>query len=197
MFWLALGYPLLAHLAVLTHDRRLEWLALVWLLGIAMSGALIQRRLWAWGALLAGAGLLYWLVIEGNGLYALYIPPVAIPAALLMLFSLSLRTGEIPLVTRIARLMHDGPFPDDLTVYTRHVTQLWCGVCAAMVLSAVLLALFASPELWSLMTNVIHYVVLGAVFVLEYGYRRWRYSHHEHSGLFQYLRRLSRTKLKV
>jgi uncharacterized membrane protein len=42
--------------------------------------------------------------------------------------------------------MHDGPFPDDLTVYTRHVTQLWCGVCA-MVLSAVLLALFASPEL--------------------------------------------------
>jgi len=197
MFWLALGYPLLAHLAVLTHDRRLEWLALVWLLGIAMGGALIQRRLWAWGALLAGAGLLYWLVIKGNGLYALYVPPVAIPAALLMLFSLSLRTGETPLVTRIARLMHDGPFPDDLTVYTRHVTQLWCGVCAAMVLSAVLLALFASPELWSLMTNVIHYVVLGAVFVLEYGYRRWRYSHHEHSGLFQYLRRLSRTKLKV
>ena len=111
MFWLALGYPLLAHLAVLTHDRRLEWLALVWLLGIAMGGALIQRRLWAWGALLAGAGLLYWLVIEGNGLYALYIPPAAIPAALFMLFALSLRAGEIPLVTRIARLMHDGPFP--------------------------------------------------------------------------------------
>jgi uncharacterized membrane protein len=197
MFWLALGYPLLAHLAVLTHDRRLEWLALVWLLGIAMGGALIQRRLWAWVALLVGAGLLYWLVIEGNGLYALYIPPVAIPAALLLLFAQSLREGEIPLVTRIARLMHDGPFPDDLVVYTRHVTQLWCGVCAAMILSAVLLALFASPELWSLMTNVIHYVVLGAVFVLEYGYRRWRYSHHEHSGLFQYLRRLSRTKLKV
>ena len=197
MFWLALGYPLLAHLAVLTHDRRLEWLALVWLLGIAMGGALIQRRLWAWAALLAGAGLLYWLVIEGNGLYALYIPAAAIPAALLMLFALSLRAGETPLVTRIARLMHDGPFPDDLVVYTRHVTQLWCGVCAALFVSAVLLALFASPGLWSLMTNVIHYVVLGAVFVLEYGYRRWRYRHHEHSGLFQYLRRLTRTKLKV
>jgi len=197
MFWLALGYPLLAHLAVLTHDRRLEWLALVWLLGIAMGGALIQRRLWAWAALLAGAGLLYWLVIEGNGLYALYIPAAAIPAALLMLFALSLRAGETPLVTRIARLMHDGPFPDDLVVYTRHVTLLWCGVCAALFLSAVLLALFASPELWSLMTNVIHYVVLGAVFVLEYGYRRWRYRHHEHSSLFQYLRRLTRTKLKV
>lgn len=197
MFWLALGFPLLAHLAVLTHDRRLEWLALVWLLGIALSGALIQRRRWALIVLLAGGGLLYWLVIEGNGLYALYVPPAAIPAALFMLFARSLRAGETPLVTRIARLMHDGPLPDDLVHYTRHVTRLWCGVCAAMFVSAVLLAVFAAPKLWSLMTNVVHYVVLGAVFVLEYGYRRWRYRHHPHSGLFQYLRRLTRTNLKV
>jgi uncharacterized membrane protein len=197
MFWLGLGYPLLAHLAVLTHDRRLEWLALVWLLGIAMGGALIQRRPWAWSLLVAGGAFLWWLVIEGKGLYALYIPPAAIPAALFMLFALSLRTGEVPLVTRIAILMHDGPFPDDLVVYTRHVTQLWCVVCAALFLSAVMLALFASPALWSLMTNLVHYVVLGAVFVLEYGYRRWRYGHHVHSGLFQHLRRLARIRLKV
>lgn len=197
MFWLALGYPLLAHLAVLTKDWRLEWLALVWLLAIAISGALIRRRPWAWGLMLGGSGLLYWLVVEGNGLYALYIPPAAIPAALFVLFASSLKAGEVPLVTRIARLMHDGPLPDDLVVYTRHVTQLWCCVCAALFLSAVLLAVFASPWLWSLMTNVIHYAVLGAVFVLEYGYRRWRYRHHEHFGLFQYLRRLTRTRLRV
>lgn len=197
MFWLALGYPLLAHLAVVTHDRRLEWLALVWLLGLAVSGALMQRRLWAWSLLLAGSGLLYWLVVEGKGLYALYIPPAVIPASLFMLFALSLRAGETPLVTRIARLMHDGPLPEDLVVYTRHVTQLWCCVCAALFLSAVLLAIFATPALWSLMTNVIHYGVLGAVFVLEYGYRRWRYRHHEHQGLFQYLRRLARTKIRI
>ena len=122
------------------RTRRLEWLALVWLLGIAVSGALIQRRLWAWAVMFAGSALLYWLVVEGNGLYALYIPPAAIPAALLMMFSLSLRAGQIPLVTRIARLMHDGPLPDDLVIYTRHVTQLWCCVCAAMFVSAVLLA---------------------------------------------------------
>jgi uncharacterized membrane protein len=197
MFWLALGYPFFAHLAVLTHDRRLEWLALVWLLGIAMGGALIERRLWAWGALVAGGALLWWPVMEGKGLYALYLPPAAIPAALFMLFALSLRAGEVPLVTRIAMLMHDGPFPDDLVVYTRHVTQLWCAVCAALFLSAVCLAMFASPELWSLMTNVVHYVVLGAVFLLEYGYRRWRYGHHEHYGLLQYLRRLTRIRLRA
>jgi uncharacterized membrane protein len=197
MFWLGLGYPLLAYLAVLTHDRRLEWLALVWLLGIATGGALIRWRLWAWALLLAGGGLLWWLVIEGNGLYALYVPPALIPAALFALFAQSLRAGEVPLVTRMAILMHDGTFPDELVAYTRHVTQLWCVVCAVLFVSAVMLALFASPELWSLMTNLVHYLVLGAVFVVEYGYRRWRYGHHEHFGLFQYLRRLSRIRFKV
>jgi uncharacterized membrane protein len=196
MFWLALGYPLLAHLAVLFDDRRLQWLALVWLLAVSVGGALIQRRLWAWAVLVIGGGLLYWVVFAGNGLYALYIPPAAIPAALFMLFASSLRAGQVPLITRIARVMHDGPLPEGLVVYTRRVTKLWCGVCAALFLSAVLLALFAPPRVWSLMTNVIHYVVLGAVFVLEYGYRRLRYAHHEHSGLLQYLRRLSRTNLR-
>jgi uncharacterized membrane protein len=197
MFWLALGYPLLAHLAVLTHDRRLEWLALVWLLGITMGGALLHRRAWAWGVLVAGGAALYWLVVAGNGLYALYIPPAAIPAALFILFAGSLRAGQVPLVTRIARHMHEGVLPEELVGYTRRVTQLWCGVCAVLFISAVLLATFASPGLWSLMTNVIHYVVLGAVFILEYAWRRVRYRHHEQFGLFQYLRRVTRVNLRI
>jgi uncharacterized membrane protein len=144
-----------------------------------------------------GGGLLYWLVMAGNGLYALFIPPAVIPAALFLLFASSLRGGETPLVTRIATLMHDGPLPEDLVVYTRHVTQLWCCVCATLFLSAVLLAVFAPPPLWSLMTNVIHYLVLGAVFVLEYAYRRFRFRHHEHLGLFQFLRRLAQTSIRI
>lgn len=196
MFWLALGYPLLAHLAVLFDDRRLQWLALTWLLGISIGGALLQRRPWAWVLLPAGAGLLYWLVVAGNGLYALYVPPALIPAALLLLFASSLRTGQTPLVTRIARHMHDGALPDDLVRYTRHVTQLWCVVCAALFVSAVLLAMFATPEFWSLMTNVVHYLVLGAAFVLEYVYRRIRYQHHEHFGFVPYLKRLVRANFR-
>lgn len=196
MFWLALGYPLLAHLAVLTHDRRLEWLALVWLLGVAIGGALLHRRPWAWVVLVAGGAALYGLVVAGNGLYALYVPPAAIPAALFTLFAGSLRAGQVPLVTRIARHMHDGVLPEELVAYTRRVTQLWCVVCAGLFLSAVSLAVFATPALWSLMTNVIHYVVLGAVFVLEYAWRRVRYRHLEHFGLSQYLRRMTRVELR-
>lgn len=195
MFWLALGYPLLAHLAVILSDRRLQWLALVWLVGLALVGALTQRRAWAWAVFLASGALLYWLVVAGHGLYALYVPPAVIPAALFLLFASSLRAGQEALVTRIARIMHDGPLPEDLVVYTRQVTILWCVVCASLFASAVLLALFATPAWWSLMTNVIHYLVLGAVFILEYAWRRVRFRHHEHLGLFQFLRRVAQVRI--
>lgn len=196
MFWLALGYPLLAHLAVIFDDRHLQWFALVWLLGVALAGALKSMRIWAWGTLASSAAILYYVVISGDGLAALYVPPAVIPAALGLLFATSLRTGETPLVTRFARQMHDGPLPDDLVAYTRRVTQLWCFVCAALFVSAVVFALWASPAVWSLMTNVIHYFVLGAVFVAEFLYRRIRFSHYEHSGLLQYLQRLAHTRLR-
>lgn len=196
MFWLALGYPLLAHLSVMLADRRLQWLALVWLLGISLSGALMQRRPWAWLTLAAAAALTWWLVVAGHGLYALFVPPAAIPAALFFVFADSLRAGRTPMITRIATLMHDGPLPDDLVRYTRQVTLLWALVCAAMFISAVSLALFASPELWSLMTNVVHYLVLGAVFVLEYAWRRIRFRHHEHLGLLQFLRRVAQVRIR-
>jgi uncharacterized membrane protein len=196
MLWLALGYPLLAHLSVVLADRRLQWLALVWLIGLALGPALLERRAWAWVTWFALGTLLYWLVVAGHGLYALYVPPAAIPAALLLAFAGSLRAGHEPLITRFARAMHDGELPADLVAYTRRVTVLWCLVCATLFCSAVLLALFASPETWSLMTNFVHYLVLGAVFVLEYAWRRIRFRHHPHLGFIQFLRRLARVRIR-
>jgi uncharacterized membrane protein len=197
MFWLALGYPLLAHLAVVLQDARLEWLALVWLLGISLAGVLIARRLWAWCVFLVGALLLYWLVIGGHGRYALFVPPALIPAALFFLFAGSLRAGATPFISRVATFMRGEPLPPPLVVYTRQVTVLWCVVFIVMFASAVVLAIWAPPEVWSLMTNVVHYVALGAVFVGEFAYRRARYRDLEPWGLFEYLRRLVRTNIRM
>jgi uncharacterized membrane protein len=197
MFWLALGYPLLAHLAVVFEETRLQWLALVWLLAISMWGALAARRAWAWAALLGSGVALYWLVVIGGGLYALYVPPAVIPAALFIVFARSLRSGAEPWITRVATIMRGEPLPAPLVAYTRQITLLWCGVFVVMFASAVALSIWATPELWSLMTNVVHYLVLGAVFVLEFAYRRLRFRDLEPWGLFEYLRRLVRTNIKA
>ena len=197
MFWLALGYPLFAHLAVVFHDARLEWLALVWLLGISLAGALFARRLWAWTTLGLGALALYGLVVVGHGRYALYVPPALIPAALFIVFARSLRPGATPLISRIATLMRGEALPPALVAYTRQVTVLWCGVFVVMFTSAVVAAIWASPAHWSLMTNVVHYVLLGAIFLVEFTYRRIRYRDLEPWGLFEYLRRLVRTNIRM
>ncbi|MBC7982849.1 MAG: hypothetical protein H7Y02_03245 [Candidatus Obscuribacterales bacterium] len=197
MPWLAFGYPVLTHLAVLLHDARLQWLALVCLWALTLWSALSQRRAWAWVVFLIGCGALYGLTIVGKGMYILYIPPIAIPLALLILFARSLRNEAIPVVSRVAEIMRGEPLPDVLRAYTRNVTRLWCVVFVAMMLSAVATALWAATETWSLATNVIHYIVLGSVFVLEYLYRRVKYRDLEQWGLLQYLRRLARTNIRI
>lgn len=196
MPWLALGYPLLAHLGVWLNDRRLQCVALVWLLFFSLFEALRQRRLWAWVVLIAGSTALCALTLHGGGLYALYVPPVLIPSALFFLFATSLREGSKPLVTRFAETMRGEPLPVELITYTRHITILWCWVSVALMLSAIGTALWASPETWSLVTNLVHYLVLGAVFLIEFIYRRARYGHLEPWGFLEYFKRLGRIRLR-
>lgn len=195
MGWLALGYPVLAHIAVVLRKPGLQWLAMVWLLAVALWYPLSQRRWSAWAAWLAGSATAFPLAMAGNGLYALYLPPVLMPLGLLVLFAHSLRAGEVPLVTRIATLMRGAAPPDELLAYTRRVTQVWCGVFVLLAASALAFALCAAPAVWSVMTNCVHYLIIGAVFVLEFSYRRMRYRQYEHDGLLRYLWRLAHTRL--
>jgi hypothetical protein len=51
--------------------------------------------------------------------------------------------------------------------------------------------------MWSFVTNVLHYVVLAAVFALEFAYRRRKYGHLEPWGFAEFLRRLAHTKIRA
>ena len=109
------------------------------------------------------------------------------------------RSGKLSICEAIAAVARgEGePLPDVLKIYTRHVTQLWCVVAAILALSAIVTAMVASPELWSLITNIIHYLAMGAVFVLEFAYRRVRYAHLEPWGWLEYLKRLPRARIRM
>jgi len=66
-----------------------------------------------------------------------------------------------------------------------------------MFASAVVSAIWASPEVWSLLTNVVHYLVLALVFVAEFFYRRAKYRDLEPWNFIQFLRRLARTRIRI
>src|SRR5262245_40336892 len=101
---LIVAYPLLVHLSALRHDLRLQLAALICLAAIPLYSRLRVGRIGAWLLFLAVVALLYALTfVVGGGQYALFIPPVLLPAALGMVFGESLLPGRTALITRVAR----------------------------------------------------------------------------------------------
>jgi uncharacterized membrane protein len=195
MLYLVLAYPLLTHAAIWLHEPLLQWLALTILVATAIYDALKNRRVWAWLLLPTISAVLLALVRLGGGVYALLIPPIVLPCALFVLFARTLRAPSVPMITRFAAAMR-GTLPPDLAAYTNRVTVVWTLAFAAMTLSALFLALFASREVWSIMTNFVHYLFLGALFLGEYLYRLYKFRHLEHPSFIAYIRMLLTTRVR-
>lgn len=185
---LVLAYPLLVHLAVILHQPFLQWLALCCLSAIPLYPRLRSWHGWSWLILSALVIFLLLLTLAGGGRYALFLPPVLLPAVGAWFFGRSLRGREVPLITRIARASRGGELPPELVPYTRGVTWLWTLTLAGMALLSIALAAFAPLEWWSLFTNLLNYLILAAIFPLEYLWRRLRFHHLEHPGFVGYIR---------
>lgn len=112
----------------------------------------------------------------------LFAPPVVIPAFAAAAFGVTLRRGSEPAISRIARLER-GPLPPDLARYTRALTWIWTALLLAIAVVALVLARFASLAAWSLFTNILSYLLMAALFLGEYLYRRRRFPQYRHASL--------------
>lgn len=186
---LSVAYPLLSHLGATLHQPLLQWLALLAVVAVPISGALLRARASAWAGLLAAGAALYALTHAGGGQYALYLPPLLLPGALCATFGLSLRAGHTPLISAIANAAR-GPLTPALWRYTRRLTAFWSLFTGALVAIALLLTV-AGPHwvwLWSWFTNFVSYALVGLVFVGEFMLRRRWFPDHPHPGFVDYLR---------
>ena len=172
---LLLCYPLAVHFALLSS--KTQW-ALWLLVAVSLSQLLTLLRASGsarWMALAPALVLALCVIglLQGS-LLALYLPPIFISGGLLWLFASTLRAGREPLITTFARVVFQESDPQQL-LYTRRVTQLWSLFFLAMLLETVLLSLFAPLELWSLFANVLNYLFIALLFVVEFSYRRLRF----------------------
>jgi uncharacterized membrane protein len=188
---LALGYPLLAHAASHWRSPRLALAAGALLVVLASLPGIARARAAGWTVLAAGFAALAALAALGNPQLPLFLPPVAINAFLAWLFGHTLVRGRMPLIERLVRLLHppDDPLDARVPAYARRLTMLWAGLFAALALLAAVLATLAVPgglldaagirppfavplATWSLWANLLGYLVVGALFVGEYAWRR-------------------------
>ena len=137
---LALAWPVAVHGAVLLG--RPEWAPRA-----TAAAMILAALLWARGSrrahAVAGAAVVALLVPAlafAVPQALLYAPPVAINAALAVVFGRSLLAPRDPVITVFARMEH-AELPAELAHYTRRLTLLWMLLFAAMAGIALALAL--------------------------------------------------------
>ena len=116
---------------------------------------------------LAGLVLQAW---RGGGLAptTLYLAQhVAIHAALAVMFALTLRAGQEPLVTALARRVHGGLAPG-VAAYGRKVTVVWSAYFVLMAATSIGLFLFAPFDAWALFANLLTPLAMVLLFVVEF-----------------------------
>ena len=185
------AHPAIIHFSV-AFDRPLL-ITGMWLPVSAVGLAVAVRRGRAslsrlFGALLtAGIALCWW----GDAVNLMYLPPVLISIALMVLFGRTLLPGATPLVARVASLWR-GPLDPAVALYTRRVTIAWTIFSALMAL-----ALFAPPHNWSLFTNFLNYGLVLLLFVIEYQLRLYCLPSHQHLSFRAFCRLLASTDLQT
>jgi uncharacterized membrane protein len=195
MIYCILAYPVLVHLSVVTGSPALSGLALVALYAGFAYPALSRGRAGAWLGL-AAAVIASLLLVRANAqLFVMYLPPIVLPAAMALWWAPTLRAGQTPFVTRLARAMR-GELSPEHAAYTRGVTVLWVAVFAALAALGAGAAASGNAEAWSWLTNFASPALIGSVFVVEYAYRRWHLRHETHPGFLDFLRQVARAGVR-
>lgn len=116
---------------------------------------------------LAGLALQTW---RGGGLApaTLYLTQhVAVHAALAAMFALTLRPGQEPLVTALARRVH-GSLTPPMKAYSRKVTVAWSVYFVLMAALSIGLFLWAPFAAWAVFANLLTPLAVVLLFVGEF-----------------------------
>jgi uncharacterized membrane protein len=205
---LAIAFPLITHAAIVSRSAPLTLASLAVLALLVLLPRLVRWQLLAWCAVpvVVGGLILLWRVHAAW--LPLYATPVLISFGVAWLFGHTLAAGDVPLVERLARVMHGTEIHPDVRRYARKVTVAWTVLMTVMGLWNLALALIAQPdgvllmagiqppftvavETWSLFANLLNYVIVAVFFVAEYVYRthRFRDQHTRYRNMFDFMRR--------
>jgi uncharacterized membrane protein/3-hydroxymyristoyl/3-hydroxydecanoyl-(acyl carrier protein) dehydratase len=205
---LAVAYPLLAHAASIYHSRPLTIASVVVLGAAVLYRPLVDARRWAFLALPVVAVAIAGLARLDAVALVLFAPPVLLNVYLAWLFGHTLAYGNMPLIERLVRLLQPPnlPFEPGVIRYARKLTRLWTAFFILLGATNLALAALASPEglfdvagiripvmvsveTWSLFANVLNYLLVAAVFLVEFTYRRRRFPGRPYRNLLDFFRR--------
>ncbi len=139
-------------------------------LGLLLLARLPGKRADAGGQALLLAVLLFCaFAVWNNDAVTLRFYPALVNLGLLLIFAASLYFPP-PVIERLARLQHPD-LPPKGVLYTRRVTQVWCGFFLLNATLALSTAVWGSLACWSLYNGLIAYLLMGLLMIGEYWVR--------------------------
>ncbi|AEG91318.1 membrane protein [Ramlibacter tataouinensis] len=169
----AVAYAVLCHWAASAPEPGLLEAAvfIVPLMAFALALAWRSAHRAAWLALwLAGCGALFLLRdrLGAGTTWVLLLQHLGFNALIGLGFARTLLPGAVPLVSRLAALVHGGALTPLQQRYTRGVTWAWTLYFAASSAGSVLLFALAPVAVWSAFVNLFSMPLMGAMFVGEF-----------------------------
>ena len=191
--WRLLGLGLfVAYPAVAHFGRPAGALALLATLAAYIVASLYFRHPLRWLAPPATGIAVFWASPPAEWL--LFIPPVLVNGMLAWLFGRTLVRSRVPLIARFA-VLEQGTLSAELAAYTRTLTWLWTALFLAAAVLSLGLAVSGHRDAWSLFTNFVNYLLVAALFLGEFVYRRLRFRNYRHHSPLQLLRNVRGTNL--
>jgi len=210
MLLMGASYPVLAHLATLSARPDLIAASISVLVILVLLPALRQGRWLAWATLAAAACGLYVALAAGRAVSLLLLPPVLLNGFMAWVFGRTLRDGRMPLIEIAARAMRgsEEQLGAEVVAYARGVTQAWTSLFVGLAVVNLVLAMLARPagllvvagfdpavsvplSAWSLFANLLSYLLIAALFAIEFVVRARRFPHQPYSGVIDFTRRLA------
>lgn len=150
------------------------------ILGVAPIVAVIAMLLWRarhplWaaggGVLLAGALAWLWPLLRQNVALLYFVQHLGVNLAFATLFGKTLFGPGDALITRFARIVHNGVLSGRQLGYTRQVTLAWALFFLANATVSTLLYALAPPTVWSFYANLLTAPLVGLMFAAEHLWR--------------------------
>lgn len=159
------GYPVIIYLLL---SYQIAWLGALLVFGLVVW-KLQHRENWLWWAVILLVSVLASARLFGIDAI-LKLSPLLIHTSLFYIFMQSLNTT--PLIERFARLDFDDKLPPGITTYCRKLTILWTIFFATNIAVCAWLAIRGDDAVWILYNGLIVYLLIGALLLGEYLWRR-------------------------
>lgn len=184
------AYPFVVHISVLQGYVAPPAIYLsILLFSFALVNIVHKHLIMAVTALII-FGTIVTLIIMRKESWVIYSVPVVIQLSLAYAFGHTLFHGRVALVTQIATKMRGQDLDARTIAYTRAVTWIWTVLFIGIAIECVLLSNFATHKTWSLFANLLNYVIIIAMFVVEYIVRVKYLYHLKHDNFRQFMLRL-------